>query len=62
MTKIDKLIKWLKQPSSIRAIVILAGLAGYTITPEILGAAGALLGLYELFRDEDKQIKKASEK
>jgi hypothetical protein len=60
MSKIDKVVKWLKQPSSVRAVIILAGIAGYTVTPEVIAAAGALLGLYELFRDEDKQIKTTS--
>jgi hypothetical protein len=44
----DKFITWLKQPSSIKAIVLFVGLAGVTIAPErleeIVGAAIIIYG------------------
>lgn len=35
--KIDTVLGWLKQPSTIKAIIIFASLAGVTISPERLG-------------------------
>lgn len=34
--KSDKIIKWLKQPSSIKAIIMLMGLVGVAIDPDKL--------------------------
>ena len=56
--KIKKIIKWLKEPSTIRAIIIFAGLLGYGITTQEVNAyataAASLLSLFELFPDEKK--------
>ncbi|MGM0656728.1 MAG: hypothetical protein ACQETR_15625 [Thermodesulfobacteriota bacterium] len=60
--KTEKLIRWFKQPSTIRALTILGSVLGFTITPEIALVGAAIIGLYELLRDEDKQIKESCEK
>lgn len=49
-----------KEPSTWRAIFVLAGLAGYTLSPElqeqIVLAVGACLGVVELIRKEKTNV------
>jgi len=56
--KIEKLVRYLKQPSTWQGITAIAAAAGYTLTPDYKDAffaAGALLlGLIQFFKDEDK--------
>lgn len=56
--KIEKLVRYLRQPSTWQGITAIAAAAGYTLTPEYKDAffaAGALLlGLIQCFKDEDK--------
>jgi len=58
LTKIEKIKKLVKQPSTIRGLVILAGLIGYSVKPEeinaIIGGIAMLLSVLEILRDEDK--------
>lgn len=60
------LVEWIKQPSTIKGIITLLGTLGFTLTaPQVnLIAVVALsaYGLYQTFRNEDKQIEKAAEK
>lgn len=60
MTKLDKLVKLFKQPSTHKGLIVLAGAIGITVTPEYKEAIGALTGIlygiYQIARDEDKQI------
>lgn len=60
--KADKIIRWIKQPSTIRALTIMGSVVGLTITPEIAVIGAAIIGLYELLRDEDKQVKESCER
>jgi len=61
--KIDKLWKLLKQPSTHKGLIAIAGSVGLVISPAhyvAIGSAMTLLyGLYQIIRDEDKQIKSA---
>jgi Mn2+/Fe2+ NRAMP family transporter len=60
-TKIDKLWELLKQPSTHKGLIAIAGVVGVIVTPEYMEAIGAVsvlaYGMYQIFRDEDKQIK-----
>lgn len=51
-----KFLDWLKQPSTIKAIVIAAGMAGWTITPEyqerILFVGGVIYAGLGAFYDQ----------
>ena len=53
----EKFITWLKQPSSIKAIVLFVGLVGVSITPErleeIIIAATVLYGGISAFWDKN---------
>jgi hypothetical protein len=55
--KIDKLMAWLKQPSTIKAIILFAGLAGTTLEPdkmqEIVTAATVFYGAIAMFYDKN---------
>jgi hypothetical protein len=55
--KIEKFITWIKQPSSIKAIVMFAGLAGATLNPdkvqEIITGAVILYGGIAAFVDKN---------
>ena len=61
MNKIDKLWKLLKQPSTLKGLIAIAGILGVIVTPEYMEAIGAAAvfayGFYQIFRDEDTQIK-----
>ena len=54
----DKLINKLKEPSTIKGLVALAGLVGYAVSPEqynkIMLALPVLIGVWETFRKETK--------
>ena len=56
MTKFDKLLEHLKQPSTIRGAVTLLGVFGVVLDPskleEIAVAVGFVVSLYEIVRDE----------
>jgi len=58
MKKITAIIDYLKQPSTLKGLVALAGLLGYAVTPEQLSAYALILplivGLFEVVRNEDK--------
>ena len=60
MDKIDRLYKLLKQPSTLKGLIVLAGVIGVTVTPQYAEAIGALTAIlyavYQILRDEDKQI------
>ena len=57
-TKIGKLLNLLKQPSTHKGLIVLAGAVGYKLELSLLMAASAIAySLYQIFRDEDKQIK-----
>ena len=49
----------LKQPSTIRGVIMLLGLAGYNISPEhidsIIQTAVGAIGIYEMIRDGNKK-------
>jgi hypothetical protein len=53
--KAQFMIEWLKQPSTIKAIIVLAGVAGYRLDPgrvnDVLLAVGTLYGLVGAFYD-----------
>ena len=55
MTKFQALIEWLKQPPTIKGLVIVAGLAGFAVDPgkvqEIIMAASGLYAALALFYD-----------
>ena len=55
--KIDKFVAWIKQPSTIKAILIFLGLAGVTISPdkanEIITSAVVLYGGIAAFYDKN---------
>ncbi len=56
----DLIKKYIKQPSTWRGFFALLGVVGVSIMPEqkeaIIGAAVAALGLYETFRNEEKDV------
>ena len=62
MNKIDKLWELLKQPSTHKGLIVLAGTLGVVITPEYAESIGVVAMLayavYQILRDEDTQIKK----
>ena len=55
--KLEKFIQWLKQPSTVKAIVLFAGLVGVNIAPEkmneIITAAIVLYGGVAAFVDKN---------
>ena len=55
MDKFSALIQWLKQPPTLKGIVILAGMAGFAVDPakiqEIILAASGLYAALALFYD-----------
>ena len=55
--KIDNFLKWIKQPSTIKAIVLFFGLAGVAIAPErleeIITSAAVLYGGIAMFWDKN---------
>ena len=55
---IDKIIDRLKQPSTLKGAVALAGLLGYTVGPDAMANYALVLplviGILEMFRDEKK--------
>ncbi len=56
---VAEIVRLLKQPSTKRAIIVVAGMAGYQIAPEyveqiIQGTLG-VFALYEGLRDGDKK-------
>lgn len=55
MNKIDALVEWIKQPATLKGLVIMAGLAGYVIDPlqvqTVILAASGLYSLLALFYD-----------
>jgi len=57
----SELFRKLKQPSTIRALLVVAGLAGWNVSPEnanaILTVLGLIYGVYEAGRDEAKPVK-----
>ena len=57
--KIGKLVRFLKQPSTHKGIIVILGACGVTVTPEYKEAIGMgsimLFGLYEILMDEDKK-------
>jgi len=59
MTKLQRLLSHLKQPSTIRGLVTLAGVFGVVFEPnkveEIAIAVGTIVGLYEAIRDGEKK-------
>ena len=62
-TKIDKLWELLKQPSTHKGLIAVVGAFGIFISPEhweaILTLGGLAYGIYQIFRNEDKQIRSA---
>jgi len=60
---LTKLWTLLKQPSTHKGLIAIAGVFGVVISPEYkeaIGSAAVLVyGLYQVFRDEDTQIKNA---
>lgn len=53
------IIRFLKQPSTVRGIIVLLGVGGYSVVDEqqltdVLGLCAGLLGVVEVFRDENK--------
>ena len=58
--RLYKLLRFLKQPSTLRGIVIFAGALGYVIEPGKLEAIGAgvaiAIGMIEALRDECKPV------
>lgn len=54
----ETILKYLKQPSTIRGIIGVLGAVGVALSPEqteaIVTAAIAALGVFEVFRNEDK--------
>jgi len=62
-TKIDKLWQLFKQPSTHKGIIAIIGAIGIAINPANIAAIGAITtlayGVYQIIRDEDKQIKSA---
>ena len=61
MNKIDKLWALFKQPSTKKGLIMLITAAGIAIKPElwesIMFAGGMVIAIYQIFRDEDTQIK-----
>jgi len=61
LSKIDRLVKYLKQPSTHKGLLVVASALGIAISPEhaeaIVIAGSLIYGLYQILRDEDKQIK-----
>lgn len=54
----DLIKKYAKQPSTWRGGFVLLGVVGVTLQPDqkeaVIAAVAALMGLYETFRNEDK--------
>ena len=55
MTKLGAFLEWLKQPPTLKGIVILAGIAGFAVDPakvqDIILAASGLYAALALFYD-----------
>lgn len=52
------IIRFLKQPSTVRGLIVLMGVGGYSFVNEqqltdVLGLCAGLLGIVEVFRDEE---------
>jgi len=60
-TKIEKLLRYMKQPSTWQGITAVAATAGYTLAPEyqtaIIAIGTLALGLIQCFKDEDRAKK-----
>ena len=60
--KFDKLWQLLKQPSTHKGLIAAIGSVGIALSPEHMVAIGSVsalaYGVYQIFRDEDKQIQK----
>jgi hypothetical protein len=56
-TKIDKFIEWIKEPSTVKAIIMFIGLIGVTVNPEhikeIITGATILYGGIAAFIDKN---------
>lgn len=54
----ERILRLVKQPSTIRALIVLAGLAGYTLDPslieQVMQGVVAAIAVYEALRDEEK--------
>lgn len=54
---LDEVVRILRQPSSIRGIVVIAGFAGYVVDPasvqHIVEAVIAAIAVIEVLRDEE---------
>ena len=61
MSKLSRIVAYIKQPSTLKGLTALAGLAGYTLAPETIAVymlvLPVLVGLFEVARDEDKKEK-----
>jgi len=57
MTKTEKLLAWIQQPSTIKGLVITASMFGVIITPEfqdkILVAGGLVYSAIQIFMSKD---------
>ena len=55
MSKVNDFVEWIKQPATLKGLVIAAGMAGYAIDPlqvqAIVFAASGLYSLLALFYD-----------
>jgi len=64
-TKLKRLLVFLKQPSSIAAIITIASLFGWVVTPEEIAnwfmLPVLITGAWEFMRNEDKRAKKDGE-
>ena len=56
---LNSLVKYLKQPGTWQGIAVIAGALGYTLAPgyqeAILAAAGLMLGVIQVMKDEDRE-------